>query len=125
MHHTGQDMLWLIGSLSRIFRLPFDPQLIRQQFPPPYSRVAVLNALQALDFKVGERNLDNKTLASLEQLPFPAVAFLRPQPTEHTADKPDAEQDKSSAEPDSAEQPEAEDAPVLTVPVLLIKASGG
>ena len=118
-------MLWLIGSLSRIFRLPFDPQLIRQQFPPPYSRVAVLNALQALDFKVGERNLDNKTLASLEQLPFPAVAFLRPQPAAQTADKPDAEQDKPSAEPDSPEQPQAEEAPVLTIPVLLIKASGG
>ena len=125
MHHTGQDMLWLIGSLSRIFRLPFDPQLIRQQFPPPYSRVAVLNALQALDFKVGERNLDSKTLASLEQLPFPAVAFLRPQPAEQTADKPETEQDKPSAEPDSPEQQQAEEAPVLTVPVLLIKASGG
>jgi len=118
-------MLWLIGSLSRIFRLPFDPQLIRQQFPPPYSRVAVLNALQALDFKVGERNLDSKTLASLEQLPFPAVAFLRPQPAAQTADKPDAEQDKSSAEPDRPAQPEAEESPVLTIPVLLIKASGG
>jgi len=118
-------MLWLIGSLSRIFRLPFDPQLIRQQFPPPYSRVAVLNALQALAFKVGERNLDSKTLASLEQLPFPAVAFLRPQPAEQTADKPETEQDKPSAEPDSPEQQQAEEAPVLTVPVLLIKASGG
>ena len=123
MHHTGQDMLWLIGSLSRIFRLPFDPQLIRQQFPPPYSRVAVLNALQALDFKVGERNLDNKTLASLEQLPFPAVAFLRTPPAEPLPDKPDTEQEVHSAKPDDAEQEEAEEAPVLTVPVLLIKAN--
>ena len=116
-------MLWLIGSLSRIFRLPFDPQLIRQQFPPPYSRVAVLNALQALDFKVGERNLDNKTLASLEQLPFPAVAFLRTPPAEPLPDKPDTEQEVHSAKPDDAEQEEAEEAPVLTVPVLLIKAN--
>ncbi len=65
MHYTGQDMLWLIGSLSRIFRIPFDPNLIRQQFPPPYSRTALLNALQKLDFKVGERNLDAKKLANL------------------------------------------------------------
>lgn len=70
MHYTGQDMLWLIGSLSRIFRVPFDPQLIRQQFPPPYSRIALLNALQALDFKVGERNLDTKTLASTSKAPL-------------------------------------------------------
>jgi len=120
MHHTGQDMIWLIGSLSRIFRLPFDPQLIRQQFPPPYSRVAVLNALQALDFKVGERNLDNKTLATLEQLPFPAVAFLRTPPAEPLPDKPGTEQEVHSAKPDDAEQEEAKEAPVLTVPVLLI-----
>lgn len=77
MHYKGQDLLWLIGSLSRIFRIPFDPQLIRQQFPPPYSRTALLNALQYLGFKVGERNLDAKSLSALEQVPFPAVAFLR------------------------------------------------
>jgi ATP-binding cassette, subfamily B, bacterial HlyB/CyaB len=34
MYYTGQDMLWLIGSLSSIYRLPFDPKLIVQQFPP-------------------------------------------------------------------------------------------
>lgn len=77
MHYTGQDMLWLIGSLSRIFHIPFDPQLIRQQCPPPYSRIALLNTLQTLEFKVGERNLDAQNLATLEQIPYPAVAFLR------------------------------------------------
>ena len=77
MHYTGQDMLWLIGSLSRVFRLPFDPQLIRQQFPPPYSRTALLNALQALDFKVGEMELDEEGIATLERIPFPVVAFMR------------------------------------------------
>ncbi|MDP2760692.1 MAG: peptidase domain-containing ABC transporter [Sideroxyarcus sp.] len=125
MHYTGQDMLWLIGSLSRIFRLPFDPQLIRQQFPPPYSRVAVLNALQALDFKVGEGNLDAKSLSSLEELPFPAVAFLSTPPAEQAAAKPDTEQEKPAPEHDDPEQVEATEAPVLTVPVLLIKAGGG
>ena len=77
MHYTGQDMLWLIGSLSRVFRLPFDPQLVRQQFPPPYSRTALLNALQALDFKVGEMELDEEGIATLERIPFPVVAFVR------------------------------------------------
>src|SRR3990172_4193295 len=75
MHYTGQDMLWLIGSLSRVFRLPFDPQLIRQQFPPPYSRTALLNALQALGFKVGEMELDEEGIATLERIPFPVVVF--------------------------------------------------
>ena len=119
MHHTGQDMLWLIGSLSRIFHIPFDPQLIRQQFPPPYTRVSVLNALQALDFRVGERNLDAKTLGALEHIPFPAIAFLRfsPKPAEHTG--PVSEQTPSGIAP---EQTEA--APDPIIPALLIKAGG-
>ncbi len=125
MHYTGQDMLWLIGSLSRIFRVPFDPQLIRQQFPPPYSRIALLNALQALDFKVGERNLDTKTLTSLEHIPFPAVAFLRERSTavEPKQTVP-AQTPAPEAAPDSPIPPE-EDQPRLIDPVLLIKASGG
>ncbi|MDP2694888.1 MAG: peptidase domain-containing ABC transporter [Gallionella sp.] len=86
MHYTGQDMLWLIGSLSRVFRIPFDPQLIRQQFPPPYSRTALLNALQALDFKVGEMELDEEGIATLERIPFPVVAFVR-------EDEPEAPQE--------------------------------
>ncbi|MDO8465392.1 MAG: ABC transporter transmembrane domain-containing protein [Gallionella sp.] len=77
MHYSRQDMLWLIGSLSRVFRLPFDPQLVSQQFPPPYSRTALLNVLQALDFKVGEMELDEEGIATLERMPFPVVAFVR------------------------------------------------
>ncbi|HCI14258.1 MAG: ABC transporter [Gallionellales bacterium GWA2_60_142] len=77
MHYSRQDMLWLIGSLSRVFRIPFDPQLITQQFPPPYSRTSLLNALQALDFKVGEMELDEEGIATLERIPFPVVAFVR------------------------------------------------
>ncbi|MBP6700778.1 MAG: peptidase domain-containing ABC transporter [Halioglobus sp.] len=32
------DMLWLLGSFSSLYRLPFDAGLIRQQYPPPYIR---------------------------------------------------------------------------------------
>jgi len=121
MHYTGQDMLWLIGSLSRIFRIPFDPQLIRQQFPPPYSRVALLNALQALEFKVGEWNLDAKKYADLEHIPFPAVAFLHEEnPAESLANQPVPSQAPQAAEGDSV--PQSEEQPKLTAPVLLIKA---
>lgn len=125
MHYSGQDMLWLIGSLSRIFRIPFDPQLIRQQFPPPYSRTSFLNALQALEFKVGERNLDSKTLASLEHIPFPAVAFLRDSAT--SKDTPQAESDiaPTNTQGDEAAVPPVEEQPKLIDPVLLIKANDG
>jgi subfamily B ATP-binding cassette protein HlyB/CyaB len=123
MHYTVQDLLWLIGSLSRIFRIPFDPQLIRQQFPPPYSRTSLLNALQALEFKVGERNLDAKTLASLEHIPFPAVAFLRDSATSKDTQQP--EQNIAPTNTQGEEIAPAGEQPKLIDPVLLIKAAEG
>ncbi len=139
MHYTGQDMLWLIGSLSRVFRLPFDPQLIRQQFPPPYSRTALLTALQALDFKVGEMELDEEGIATLERIPFPVVAFVR-------EDEPEAPQEATlpmnlmpkgvspyaptdarivgayGNTPDRTSEPDTLPPPRPASPVLLIKA---
>ncbi len=109
MHYTGQDMLWLIGSLSSVFRLPFDANLIRQQFPPPYSRTSLLNALQSLDFKVGEMELDEAAISTLERIPFPVVAFLR---EDEVVVPPDA----------SLTTDESEASPKTAMPVLLIKA---
>lgn len=45
---SGQDMFWLIGSLSRIFRLPFDAHLVRQQFPPPQAFVGLAEVVETL-----------------------------------------------------------------------------
>ncbi len=105
MHYAGQHLLWLIGSLSRVFRLPFDAQLIRQQFPPPYSRTALLNALQALDFKVGELHLTDTGTAELARIPYPVVAFVR------------VTDQVEPAVPSDIPAP-----PAPTIPVLLIKA---
>jgi subfamily B ATP-binding cassette protein HlyB/CyaB len=80
MHYSGSDMLWLIGSLSRVFHLPFEAHLVRQQFPPPYSRTALLNALQVLGFKIGEVMLYSPDIAALKNLPFPLIAFARETP---------------------------------------------
>jgi subfamily B ATP-binding cassette protein HlyB/CyaB len=112
-------MLWLIGSLSRIFRIPFDPQLIRQQFPPPYSRTALLNALQALEFKVGEWHLDAQNTAKLAHIPFPAVAFLCE--SSETEEAP-GEQALVPAQGEGEQPPQAEEQPQTVHPVLLIKA---
>jgi hypothetical protein len=32
-----QEVIWLLGSLSGLYRLPFDAALVSQEFPPPYS----------------------------------------------------------------------------------------
>jgi len=124
-------MLWLIGSLSRVFRLPFDAHLVRQQFPPPYSRTTLLNALQTLDFKVGEMELDEKGIATLERIPFPVVAFVREEEESGGDGKPDqvtpldssAENTSPLGETASAARTGEPDAlPNPATPVLLIKA---
>lgn len=114
MHYSRQDMLWLIGSLSRVFRLPFDAQLVSQQFPPPYSRTALLNALQALDFKVGEMELDDEGVATLERIPFPVVAFAREEDVE-TEEPGSVLQantlSRANAHPSSADNPSPQSSP--------------
>ena len=65
---------WILGSLCQLHRVPFDPALLAQQFPPPYDRAALLAAAKALDFRVGERTVGAKDLIAL---PLPCVAFLK------------------------------------------------
>jgi ATP-binding cassette, subfamily B, bacterial HlyB/CyaB len=71
---SGQDFMWVLGSLCQLYRIPFAPALLLQQFPPPYGRDTLLGAAKALDFKVGERTVSAKELAAL---PLPCVMFLR------------------------------------------------
>ena len=73
----GEDLLWLLGSLCQIGRVPFDPALVAQEFPPPHSTVTLHEAARALGFKTGERSV---TAAVLPGLTFPAIAFLRAAP---------------------------------------------
>jgi subfamily B ATP-binding cassette protein HlyB/CyaB len=65
-HLAGTDMLWLLGSLCQLHRIPFDPLLIERQFPPPCSIATIHNALDALGFKTGE-----------SALPFDAVGLSK------------------------------------------------
>ncbi|MEO7337968.1 MAG: ABC transporter transmembrane domain-containing protein, partial [Caldimonas sp.] len=69
-----QDLLWLLGSLCRIARVPFDASLVAQQFPPPHSLSTLREAAHALGFKTGERPT---TMRDLAALPLPCIAFVK------------------------------------------------
>ena len=60
---------WLVGSLCRLGRVPFDAALLSQRFPPPHGRAQLLAALQALGFTTGE--------GSLAKPAFPCIGFLK------------------------------------------------
>ena len=67
------DMLWVLGSLCRIARVPFDAALLAQQFPPPHTRVTLREAAQRLGFKTGHL-VTAKVDPAL--LPFPCIGFV-------------------------------------------------
>jgi subfamily B ATP-binding cassette protein HlyB/CyaB len=75
---VGQhEVLWLLGSLSGFYRLPFDATLIAQQYPPPYTIATLHEAARSLGLKTGEVSIIG---LSWQKLPLPAIAFLRPVP---------------------------------------------
>ena len=67
------DMLWLLGSLCRIARVPFDAALLAQHFPPPQTRVTLRQAAQRLGFKTGHLATAK---VDPEQLPLPCIGVV-------------------------------------------------
>ena len=64
-----RDFVWLLASLCRLNRLPFDAALLLQRFPAPHSERQLHEALQSLGFRAGE--------GVLAAAAAPCVAFLR------------------------------------------------
>lgn len=69
----AEGFVWLAGAACQLFRVPFDPRLLAQQFPPPQTRTTVMEAFQALGFKVALTALPAKNLAQLSGPAFLAV----------------------------------------------------
>jgi subfamily B ATP-binding cassette protein HlyB/CyaB len=65
------QFVWLVRSLCRINRLPFDPRLLLQRFPAPHTVRQLLEALKSLGFRAGESACDPKRLR------FPCIGFLK------------------------------------------------
>jgi subfamily B ATP-binding cassette protein HlyB/CyaB len=70
---AAEDLIWVLGALCRLHRVPFDAALLRQQFPPPHSRAELIEAARALGFRAGEVALDGQ---DAERMPLPCIAFL-------------------------------------------------
>jgi subfamily B ATP-binding cassette protein HlyB/CyaB len=129
------DFLWLLASLSRFFRIPFDASLIAQDFPPPYTLTTFHEAARALGVKTGQCPI---ALLDWQKLPLPTIAFLQPEPPlAGSAIAPSSEEERlqvtglvqqidSLDASDQAEGPETPPeippAPPLA-PVLIVKAS--
>ena len=104
---TASDLLWLLGSLSSLYRLPFDAALITQQYPPPHSLATFHEAAHALGFKTGTVALAG---SDWQKLPLPAIAFLTAVP----AVAPPPGPDEIDISPPGS----------VLLPVLILKSDG-
>ena len=68
---SAADLVWLLGSLCRIHRIPFDAALVARQYPPPHSAATFIEAAAALGLKVGACEASAQDFAALT---FPLVA---------------------------------------------------
>ena len=66
--------LWLLGSLCQLHRVPFDPKLILQRFPPPFSVATLCEAAEALGFRLRQQQAGARGLRAYN---LPAVALAR------------------------------------------------
>lgn len=67
------DLVWVLGSLARLHRRPFDAELLLQQFPPPHAVASLIAGAQALDF---DARLSHESLDRIARADLPCVAVM-------------------------------------------------
>jgi len=72
---STSDLLWALGSLCNLHRLPFDPALTQSQHPPPHTAAGVVDAARSAGFEGRAVGID---VAGLAALPLPCIVLLRP-----------------------------------------------
>ena len=70
----SDHLLWTLGSLCQLFRVPFDTRLILQQFPPPYSMATLCRAAASIGFRLREQQI---VRGGIKAYSLPAVALRR------------------------------------------------
>ena len=66
-------LLWVLGSLCQLYRIPFDAKLILQRYAPPYTLATLGEAAEALGLQVGEW----RRVTEFAQVSLPSVALVK------------------------------------------------
>ncbi len=72
-------LIWAMGSLCALNRIPFDAEILLKQFPPPCTTDTLIHAARALGFRV-KHSL--KDASSLHEVPVPCLALMATAPTQ-------------------------------------------
>ena len=99
-----ETLLWALGGLCQVHKIPFAPNLVLSQLPPPYSLLSLQQAAHSLGMKSDMREAAPREFS---KLPLPWLAVLNPvdagsanQASSSSAISPDG---ASSIAPPSAE----------------------
>ena len=71
----GESLVWALSALAQLNRTPFDPKLVLQQFPPPYTAHTLHEAATRLGLRVGFEQVQANALGRLS---LPCLAILKP-----------------------------------------------
>jgi ATP-binding cassette, subfamily B, bacterial HlyB/CyaB len=79
------ELLWALGSICALHRLPFSPELVEREFPPPCTHGTLIAAGRALALKVKQVQFK---ATQIERMVLPLLVTLQrddssdaPQPT--------------------------------------------
>jgi len=72
---ASDEFVWGLGSLCALNRVPFDPQLLLRQFPPPLTTDNLLHGVRDLGFKA---KLTPCAVQGLPEMTFPCLALMAP-----------------------------------------------
>jgi hypothetical protein len=105
---AAETYVWGLQGICQLHRIPFAPNLVLQQFPPPYDLLSLQRAATALGLKSGLRDV---SVAECCELAVPFVAVLRPAASPNVSPE-----GKSASEPDT---------PLPCGLAIVIKCQGG
>jgi len=70
-----ETLLWAVGSLCQVHRIPFEPQFLQQQFPPPHTTTTLIQVLQEVGLELRYAQLSADGLPTFQ---LPCLALLKP-----------------------------------------------
>ncbi|MGB7815558.1 MAG: peptidase domain-containing ABC transporter [Methylotenera sp.] len=90
-----EAFIWSLSAFCQLNRIPFSPELLVKQCPPPYTNVQLEHALQSFGFTT---SLKHSQLSKLNKASLPCLAILKPNKIEPYVSAVDATADHANEE---------------------------
>jgi subfamily B ATP-binding cassette protein HlyB/CyaB len=74
VHIAGEALLWALGSVCALHRVPFSAELVLREFPPPHDASSLIRAARAAGLRIRQTKLDAQRIA---QMRLPLIVTLR------------------------------------------------